>query len=133
MAKKPYKVIGNLMGVPLGAIVEADDAAVEAQGLLGTLFEEAPEGSTLTDLSEGAASAPEPAVGDASADPKGNGGQTPNPSSPAGSGTETVKPKPVPPPPPAPKPVPPAPKPEVKNEEVNPSGAKPVVTPEEQK
>jgi hypothetical protein len=123
--KKRYEVIGGLSGYKRGDTFVGDAAQVEASGMLGTKLRELP-----------VASAPEPAVGDASADPKGNGGQTPNPSSPAGSGTETVKPKPVPPPPPAPKPVPPAPKPvppaakPAEPTSTNPAGAQPAVKPE---
>lgn len=123
--KKRYEVIGGLVGYKRGDIFKGDAAQVEASGMLGT---------KLRELSD--ASAPEPAVGDASADPKGNGGQTPNTSSPAGSGAETVKPKPVPPPPPAPKPVPPpppAPKPEATTPTANPAGAQAAVKPEGKK
>lgn len=139
MAQKPYKVIGNLMGVPVGAIIEADEKKVVDQGLLGTLFEEAPEGSTLTDLSGEAASGPETAADDASDGAKGgNGGADPKTSPAAGSGTEPAKPALPPKPPVPPKPAVPVKEPvkteEKKPEEAgNPAGAKPVVTPEEKK
>lgn len=126
MAKKPYKVVGNLMGVPLGAVLELDEDAVTAQGLLDTLFEETPEGSTVTDLTVASASAPETAVDDASDAGNGDDGSDPKTSSPAGSGTGS--PDPAPPVPPKP-PIPPKPA------AAAPAGvgAQPVVTPEAKK
>lgn len=109
--KKAYITLtGSLMGVAQGAVLELEEDDVVSQGLLGTLFAEAPEGSKPTDLGKlDVAPAPNTAVGDGVGDPAGNDGGKAD-TSPAKSDTPVSAPaKPVPPVPAPAKPVPPVP------------------------